>query len=427
MATLGIHSKKHKVAVVGSGNWGTTIAKVVAENVQEYPDLFEQEVQMWVFEEEYVIPKENKHYDAGSELAKKPQKLTHLINGLHENVKYLPNIPLPHNIVANPDAADAVKNATILVFNLPHQFIGKVCDGLKGKIVPFARGISCIKGVEVSDKGCDLFSDSIGEKLGIYCGALSGANIATEVALEKFSETTVAYDPPPMDSTRPTPSHTPSGSRSGSPARENLNMSALNGDVVGPKHKKVKLQALPSEYPPLHHANMKKLFHRPYFHVRMVDDVAGVSLGGALKNVVALAAGFVDGLGWGDNAKAAVMRVGIMEEVQFGKKFFPNKVRTETFTEESCGVADMITSCSGGRNFRCAKMSVKEGKPIGEIEERELNGQKLQGTSTAYEVHSFLKTQGMEKEFPLFTAVYNILEGNNKPTDIPDLIESKHT
>ena len=415
MATLSVHSKKHKVCVVGSGNWGTTIAKVVAENTKEYDDLFEEEVQMWVFEEEYQIPKDSKHYDAGSALCTKPQKLTQLINGLHENVKYLPNIDLPKNIVANPDIGDAVKDASMLIFNLPHQFIGKLCDQLKGKVLPYARGISCIKGVAVSDKGCELFSEMIGQKLGIYCGALSGANIANEVALEKWSETTIAYDPPAMDSKHPTPSGTPSGS----PRSSSLNLTALNGEKAG----KTKGVALPAEYPPLNHGNIKKLFHRPYFHARMCSDVAGVSLGGALKNIVAIAAGFVDGLGWGDNAKAAVMRVGILEEVKFGTKFFSKTCRTETFTEESCGVADMITSCSGGRNFRCAKMSVKEGKPINEIQDRELNGQILQGTSTAYEVHSFLKAQNVEKDFPLFTAVYNILEGNNKPEEIPKLLE----
>ncbi len=150
--------------------------------------------------------------------------------------------------------------------------------------------------------------------------------------------------------------------------------------------------------------------------------MAGVSLGGALKNIVALAAGFVDGLGWGDNAKAAVMRVGIVEEVKFGKTFFGDSVRTATFTEESCGVADLITSCSGGRNFRCARMAVREGKGIGEIEARELNGQSLQGTSTAYEVHEFLRSEGKEGEFPLFTAVWRILEGEKRPEDIPDMI-----
>ncbi|KAI5358870.1 putative glycerol-3-phosphate dehydrogenase, NAD-dependent, NAD(P)-binding domain superfamily [Septoria linicola] len=407
MATLGGASKKHKVAIIGSGNWGTTIAKVVAENTKANPELFEQDVQMWVFEEEVTVDNQK-------------QKLTQVINSRHENVKYLPDIALPKNIIANPDLVDTAKDATILVFNLPHQFIARTCETLKGHVVPFARGISCIKGVEVTESKCDLFSDSIGQKLGIYCGALSGANIATEVALEKWSETTVAYDPPGMDSRQQTPVGSRRGSESG---QQEVGMKS--GHVAEPDTKKTTLKALPAEYPPLNHANIKKLFHRPYFHVRMVHDVAGVSLGGALKNVVALAAGWVDGLGWGDNAKAAVMRVGIMEEVKFGKTFFSNSVRTETFTEESCGVADMITSCSGGRNFRCAKMSVAEGKSIDEIEERELNGQKLQGTSTAYEVNAFLKKEGKEREFPLFTAVYNILEGNKKPEDIPDLLEDK--
>jgi len=151
---------------------------------------------------------------------------------------------------------------------------------------------------------------------------------------------------------------------------------------------------------------LKALFWRPYFHVRLVDDVAGVSLGGALKNIVAIAAGFVDGRGWGDNAKAAVMRVGLLEMVKFGKEFFGETVNGGTFTEESCGVADLITSCSGGRNHRCAKIAIAEGLSLEEVEARELNGQKLQGLSTAVEVNSFLKARGVEKEYPLFTAVY---------------------
>ncbi|KAF2842964.1 glycerol-3-phosphate dehydrogenase [Patellaria atrata CBS 101060] len=420
MATLGPASKKHKVTVVGSGNWGSTIAKICAENATANPNLFEPEIQMWVYEEEVTVPKESKHYDPGSSLCNKPQKLTDLINALHENVKYLPNIPLPHNVVANPSLPDAAKDSTILVFCLPHQFIAKSCEQLRGKIVPFARAISCTKGVDVSNKGVQLFSEVIGSELGIYCGALSGANIATEVALEKWCETTVAYDPPPMDSRQPTPRVTPHGS----PHHSQVDLTMSNTDTPpAPKH--ARLQPLPADYPPLNHDNVKKLFHRPYFHVRMVSDVAGVSLGGALKNVVALAAGFVEGLGWGDNAKAAVMRIGILEEVKFGKMFFADSVRAATFTEESCGVADMITSCSGGRNFRCAKMSIERGVSIDEVERTELNGQKLQGTSTAYEVNQWLRSQNLEEEFPLMTAVYNILEGKARPEQIPDLIEPK--
>lgn len=370
---------------------------------------------MWVFEEQVSIPKSSSHYDP--QAPDKKEKLSELINSLHENVKYLPGIKLPENVVANPSLVDSVKDSTILIFNLPHQFIRRVCKELQGKIVPYARGISCIKGVEVSENGITLLSELIGQSLGIYCGALSGANIASEIAAGKYSETTVAYDPPTIDSRHPTPQATPGTSPQSSTV--DLRMTTANGDKEKPvpaaPKKEGKLQPLPNEYPPLSHLNIKKLFHRKYFHVRMVSDVAGVSLGGALKNVVALAAGWVDGLGWGDNAKAAVMRVGILEEVKFGKMFFAESCRTETFTEESAGMADVVTSCMGGRNFRCAKMSVERGLSIEKVEELELNGQKLQGTSTAYEVNSFLKSQGKEDEFPLFTAVYNILEGKIKP------------
>lgn len=372
----------------------------MAENCKEHPDLFEPNVQMWVYEEETTVPQSSKHYDSSSELSTKPQKLTKLINHFHENVKYLPGIALPHNLYANPSLQDSVRDSSILIFNLPHQFIGGLCDQMRESILPYARGVSCIKGVSVSSEDISLFSESIGEKLGIYCGALSGANIANEVALEKFSETTVAYDPPPMDSRNPTP-------KGPTPKSSDLDLTTIteHKDTKG-LTSKVKLIAQPAELPPLDHDLLKTLFHRPYFHVRVVSDVAGVSLSGALKNIVAIGTGFVAGLQWGDNAKAAVMRVGLLEMVKFGKMFFHNSVRTATFTEESAGVADLITSCSGGRNYRCAKMSVEKNISISEVEKQELNGQMLQGTSTAKEVYEFLERRDMLAEFPLLTNTY---------------------
>jgi glycerol-3-phosphate dehydrogenase (NAD+) len=420
--TLSAYAKKHKVTVVGSGNWGSTISKIVAENTASHPDLFEEAVQMWVYEEVVTIPPSSRHHDPSNPEQK--HKLTELINTLHENVKYLPGIALPSNVIANPSLQDAVRDSSILVFNLPHQFIANVCAQLKGHILPFARGISCIKGVNVTDEGISLFSEWIGDGLGIYVGALSGANIASEIAAEKWSETTVAYDPPPMDNSRnPTPrSRSPVTGAGGfemevTPAEEGM----VHRDARGRKSK-TRLTPVPAEYPPLDHETFARLFHRPYFHVSMVSDVAGVSLGGALKNIVALAAGFVDGRGWGDNAKAAIMRVGLMEMVKFGKEFFGETVHTGTFTEESAGVADLITSCSGGRNFRCAKMAVERGVSVEEVERTELNGQMLQGTSTAREVNSFLKARGMEGSYPLFTAVIGILDGKYKVDDIPSLV-----
>lgn len=387
---------------------------------------------MWVFEEEVTLPESSKHYNAST--GSTPQKLSEVINTYHENVKYLPGIQLPSNLIANPSVQDAVKDSSILVFNLPHQFIKRISQQLQGHTLPYARGISCIKGVNVTESEISLFSEWLGEGLGIYCGALSGANIASEIAAEKWSETTIAYDPPPVDSRAGTPAGP-------SPRGSQTNLALAEGEHrnVSGKPSKVKLTPLPSEYPPLDHAIFKTLFHRPYFHVRVVSDVAGVSLGGALKNIVALAAGFVDGRGWGDNAKAAVMRVGLLEMVRFGKEFFGETSRAETFTEESCGIADMITSCSGGRNFRCAKLATERNISINEVEKTELNGQKLQGTSTAKEVNDFLKARGKEADYPLFTAVIgkspyflmaifsannlvDILEGRNSVDDIPNLL-----
>ncbi|OKL61899.1 Glycerol-3-phosphate dehydrogenase [Talaromyces atroroseus] len=413
---LSTNSKKHKVTVVGSGNWGTAISKIVAENTLQHSDIFQETVEMWVFEEKVEVPKDSKHYSASDPLCQGTQNLTELINKYNENVKYLPGVPLPKNLHANPSLEDAVRDSSILIFNLPHQFIIRICDQLQGKILPYARGISCIKGVDVQESGVSLFSETIGKKLGIYCGALSGANIANEVAKELWCETTIGYDPPPLDSKAPTPA-------GGTPSQSQVDIVSFEHKDTSGQYSKVKLRPLPIDYPPIDHGLFKALFHRPYFHVRVVSDVAGVSLGGALKNIIAVAAGFVDGLGWGDNAKAAVMRVGLLEMVKFGTQFFANSIDTRTFTEESAGVADLITSCSGGRNFRCAKLSVQRKAPIEEIEKQELNGQKLQGTLTAIEVNKFLKNQGVENEYPLFTGVYRILQGEMKVEEIPKCLE----
>lgn len=73
-------------------------------------------------------------------------------------------------------------------------------------------------------------------------------------------------------------------------------------------------------------------------------QVAGVSLCGALKNIVAVAAGFIDGLEYGNNSKAAIMRLGLLEMKLFCQEFFEG-VKDETFLIQSAGVADVITSC----------------------------------------------------------------------------------
>ncbi|XP_028663818.1 glycerol-3-phosphate dehydrogenase 1-like protein [Erpetoichthys calabaricus] len=324
-----------KVCIVGSGNWGSAIAKIIGHNVKK-SNRFEPIVNMWVYEE--MI---------------EGKKLSEIINTEHENVKYLPGHKLPKNVVAVPDIIEASTGADILVFVLPHQFIGKLCDQMKSKVKPGAIGISLIKGVDEGPDGLKLISDIIRQKMEIEVSVLMGANIANEVAAENFCETT-----------------------------------------IGCKN-------------PQHGAIFKELLQTPNFRIAVVADSDTVELCGALKNIVAVGAGFCDGLGFGDNTKAAVIRLGLMEMVAFAKVFCKGTVSSTTFLE-SCGVADLITTCYGGRNRKVAEAFVKSQKSIEELEKEMLNGQKLQGPQTSAEVHRILKQRNMSDKFPLFTAVYQI-------------------
>jgi glycerol-3-phosphate dehydrogenase (NAD+) len=155
------------------------------------------------------------------------------------------------------------------------------------------------------------------------------------------------------------------------------------------------------------------LFNTADFKLDAVEDVAGAELCGALKNVVALGAGFSDGLGYGGNTKAAIIRIGLKEMQKFCEVFYGDRgIKNETFLE-SCGVADLVTTCFGGRNRKCAEIFAKNivagtRKTWDVIEAEELNGQKLQGTGTAKDVMTCINKLGKKAEFPLFTIIHAI-------------------
>lgn len=330
-----------KVCIIGSGNWGSAIAKIVGANAEKLAK-FDTTVNMWVFEETV-----------------NGRKLTEIINTDHENVKYLPGHKLPPNVVAVSDLLEAVKGADILIFVIPHQFVKKVCDTIKGHIKADVVGMSLIKGVDEGPEGLKLISEVIRENLGITMTVLMGANLANEVAEDKFCETTI-----------------------GCKCKE-----------IGPI--------------------LKDLMQTKNFRVTVVEEADVVEICGALKNIVAVGAGFCDGLGYGDNTKAAVIRLGLMEMIAFARLFCTAGPVSATTFLESCGVADLITTCYGGRNRKIGEAFAKTGKTIEELEKEMLNGQKLQGPATAAEVNHILKRKQMVEKFPLFNAVHQIcFEGN---------------
>lgn len=101
--------QRERVCLIGSGNWGSAIAKIVGVNTLLHPALFQPQIRMWVFEEMVDSIDGSK------------RKLTDVINETHENVKYLPGIKLPETVKAFPSLLDAASEATLLVFVLPHQ------------------------------------------------------------------------------------------------------------------------------------------------------------------------------------------------------------------------------------------------------------------------------------------------------------------
>lgn len=198
-------------------------------------------------------------------------------------------IKLPENIIACPNLRETVAGAHILVFVMPHQFIKSLCAQMQGHIVPGAKAISLVKGFDCENNKINLISEYVRSILGVECSSLSGANVAEGVAREEFSETTIGYD-----------------------------------DIESAQL-------------------FQQLFDMPYFRVNAVPDVAGVELCGALKNIIALAAGFVDGLKMGSNTKAAILRIGMLEMRKFAGMFYSNTI-DEVFWD-SAGLADLLTTC----------------------------------------------------------------------------------
>jgi glycerol-3-phosphate dehydrogenase (NAD+) len=361
--------QKKKVAVIGSGNWGSAVARHIARNILLKQDLqqdYETEVDMWVFEE----------------TLKDGRKLTEVINTDHVNVKYLPDASLPVNLVAKPELADVVKGASVFILIPPHQFVRRLSKQIAGMLTPeqkkslvcvnFAKGIEFDKDTKVIRRMSQVFQDETGVR-DDQLAALSGPNIANEVASDMYCETSIASPSPDV--------------------REDL----------------------------------YRLFHTDNFTVELTADVAGVELGGALKNIVAIAAGLVDGLGFGNNTKATVVRTGLMEMIKFGSYERLGHLSEQDTFFGPAGLADLITTCFGGRNRMfgeaLGRMWINDpdkarSVDLAALEARLLGGQKVQGAHTAQEVFAVLQDYDLVNEFPVFKSVYQVCFEKKDPREV---------
>lgn len=158
------------------------------------------------------------------------------------------------------------------------------------------------------------------------------------------------------------------------------------------------------------------LFMNPYFRVYTTDDVVGVELGAALKNVIALSAGVSDGLGLGDNTKAMLMTRGLTEIARLGEAMGGRK---ETFAGLA-GIGDLIVTCTSmhSRNRRCG-IAIGQGTPVQEAVGE--NGMVVEGYYAAATAKTL--ADKLRVEMPIAGAAYQVLyEGKDPKAVVTELM-----
>lgn len=272
----------------------------------------------------------------------------------HENIDYLPGIELPAGMHVTTVLEEAVENADIVCFVVPSHVMRDVAKQAAPFFKSDAIAVSAAKGLERdSDK---RMSQVLAEVLPIrpgYLAAISGPNHAEEVAKLIPSATVVAS--------------------------ENINIAR----------------------------EVQEVFMLPTFRVYTNPDIIGVETGGALKNIIALAAGASDGLGYGDNTKAALLTRGLAEMARFGVALGANQL---TFAGLS-GIGDLMATC-GSLHSRNRKVGfeISQGKTVEEV----IAGMKMvaEGVNTTSVVHSLAQKLGVE--MPIVEACYKVVrEGAN--------------
>jgi glycerol-3-phosphate dehydrogenase (NAD(P)+) len=275
--------------------------------------------------------------------------------GDRENRKLLPGVRIPNSVELTSVIESAVEGADLLVVAIPTKFLRETLATIWLSIPESVPVVSVAKGLEIQTlmRPSEIVTDVFGPRDVV---ALGGPSHAEEIA-RRMPASVVAACP------------------------------------------KIELAR-----------HVQSLFNTDRFRVYTNVDLVGVELAGAIKNVIAIAAGICDGLGFGDNAKSALVTRGLVEMTRFGTAL---GAQAETFSGLA-GIGDLMTTCfSGYSRNRHVGERLGRGEPLDRIV-AEMNGI-AEGVTTTRGVFDLATKRGIE--MPITAQVYAVLFGGRSPLE----------
>lgn len=285
-----------------------------------------------------------------------------------QNVRYLPGVILPESVEPIADIAHALSDRKMVVLAVPSTGLRNVALLLKGRLSSETLLVNAGKGLESTTglRGSQVIAEVLGDEIGSRCVVLSGPNLAVELANGVPTATVVACS--------------------------DLNRAAV----------------------------VQEAFSSASLRVYRNPDVAGVELGGALKNVLAIGAGISDGLGYGDNTKATLVTRGLIEMTRLGTALGAD---ARTFSGLS-GFGDLVATCASrlSRNLRLGRM-LGEGLTL--EESLAAIGQVAEGIHTCQAAYQLSRKLGID--MPITAQVHAVLfEGKAPKQAVYDLMTRDH-
>ena len=275
------------------------------------------------------------------------------INEQHSNPQYLPDVSLNPALTATTDLLDAIREAEVIFVSVPSKSVREVVSSFAAELTPEQALVSTTKGIEPD--GFLLMSQVLAE----ICpdnpvGVLSGPNLAKEIAKRELAATVIASE---------------------------------NSDL---------------------RRNIQEALSCPYFRVYASNDLYGVELSGALKNIYAIVSGFVAALGMGENTRSMIITRSLAEMSRFAVALGANPL---TFLGLA-GVGDLVVTCTSplSRNYRVG-YAIGQGKSLAEAVD-EL-GEVAEGVNTLRYVRA--KAQELSIYMPLVMGAYEVLFNGANP------------